>query len=216
MATIELNDSDLVLARLVADKRNEMNTGRGDAPAYARNSDRMEDNTVAMYASTRCELATAKAFNRYWHASWWPATHHHLHKHEPDVGVNIEVKRIRSPHNPLLVKEDYVTLDRVIVPSVCTHRPRQPGRRHRLHPSTPSMGHRHTRRLGQLRITPAGITTTTHRDLKTNDYVRVPQAMPHLWCPIPTVVLPRPQTQDTTIEVTSTQSKETIPVRRKL
>lgn len=115
MATIELNDSDLVLARLVADKRNEMNTGRGDAPAYARNSERMEDNTVAMYASTRCELATAKAFNRYWHASWWPAEQHHLHKHEPDVGVNIEVKRIRSPHNPLLVKEDYVTLDRVIV-----------------------------------------------------------------------------------------------------
>lgn len=115
MATIELNNSDLVLARLVADKRNEMNEGRGNAPAYARNSDRMEDNSVAMYASTRCELATAKAFNRYWHASWWSAEHHHLHKDEPDVGVNIEVKRARSPHHSLLVKEDYATLDRVIV-----------------------------------------------------------------------------------------------------
>lgn len=115
MATIHLNESDLVLARLVADKRNEMNEGRGDAPAYAKNSERMEDNSVAMYASTRCELATAKAFNRFWHASWWPANQHHLHKHEPDVGKNIEVKRIRAPHNPLLVKEDYVTLDRVIV-----------------------------------------------------------------------------------------------------
>lgn len=115
MARIDLNESDLVLCRLVADKRNEMNTGRGDAPAYARNSERMEDNSVAMFASTRCEMAVAKAFNRFWHASWWPADTHHLHKHEPDVGMNIEVKRIRAPHNPLLVKEDYVTLDRVIV-----------------------------------------------------------------------------------------------------
>jgi hypothetical protein len=114
MTTIKLNDSDLVICRLVADKRNEMNQGRGDAPAYALNSERMEDNSVAMYASTRCELAVAKVTNRFWHASWWPAEHHHIHKHEPDVGHNIEVKRIRSPHNPLLVKEDYVSLDRVI------------------------------------------------------------------------------------------------------
>ncbi len=114
MARIDLNDSDLVICRLVADKRNEMNLGRGDAPAYARNSERMEDNSVAMYASTRCELAVAKATNRFWHASWWPAEQHHLHKHEPDVGQNIEVKRVRSLHNPLLVKEDYVALDRVI------------------------------------------------------------------------------------------------------
>lgn len=114
MATIRLNDSDLVICRLVADKRNEMNQGRGDAPAYARNSERMEDNSVAMYASTRCEMAVAKATNRFWHASWWPAETHHTHRYEPDVGMNIEVKRIRQPHNPLLVKEDYVALDRVI------------------------------------------------------------------------------------------------------
>lgn len=114
MTVIELSDSDLILCRLVADKRNEMNIGRGDAPAYARNSERMEDNSVAMYASTRCEMAVAKATNRFWHASWWPVDQHHLHKHEPDVGTNIEVKRIRKPHNPLLIKEEYVDLNPII------------------------------------------------------------------------------------------------------
>lgn len=115
MVEIWLGDSDLILARLVADKRNEMNLARGDAPAYALNSERMEDNSVAMFASTRCEMAVAKHYNRYWHASWWAASDHGQHKHEPDVGHNIEVKRIRKRENPLLVKEQYAKENRHIV-----------------------------------------------------------------------------------------------------
>lgn len=40
--------------------------------------------------------------------------------------------------------------------------------------------------------------------------------MPHMWNPVTTVLLSRSQTQDTTIEVASTQSKEAIPLRWQL
>ena len=92
-----------------------MNMRRGDAPAYAMNAERMQDNYIANYASARCELATAKHTNRHWNASWWKPEQHHLYADRADVGDNIEVKRIRNAQHNLLVKQKYALLDHVLV-----------------------------------------------------------------------------------------------------
>jgi hypothetical protein len=56
----------------------------------------MEDDRTAQVAAAVCELAVAKTTNRYWHAHIWHATEHHKFKNLPDVGRNIEVRRVRT------------------------------------------------------------------------------------------------------------------------
>tara|TARA_B100000678_G_C18045869_1_gene436608 strand:- start:127 stop:507 length:381 start_codon:yes stop_codon:yes gene_type:complete len=56
----------------------------------------MEDDRTAQVAAAVCELAVAKTTNRYWHAHIWHATEHHRFKDLPDVGRNIEVRRVRT------------------------------------------------------------------------------------------------------------------------
>lgn len=112
---ISLTDSDLELAQFVARRCTDMNMRRGDAPAYAMNAERMQDNYIANYASARCELATAKHTNRHWNASWWKPEDHHLYGDRADVGEDIEVKRIRDPHHNLLLKQKYAILNHILV-----------------------------------------------------------------------------------------------------
>lgn len=69
--------------------------GSPDASHYQDKS-RQEDNRTANVASALCELAVAKATNRYWHGHVWHHTEHHLYRHLPDVGTNIEVRRLRT------------------------------------------------------------------------------------------------------------------------
>lgn len=70
------------------------NWGRKDAPWY--DSARMEDDRTAQVAGAVAEIAVAKATNRYWAGTVWPADRHDREKWRPDVGDNIEVKRVRT------------------------------------------------------------------------------------------------------------------------
>ena len=56
----------------------------------------MEDDRTAQVAGAVAELAVAKFTNRYWSGSVWQQGDHDLHKLKPDVGRNIEVKRVRT------------------------------------------------------------------------------------------------------------------------
>ena len=56
----------------------------------------MEDNRTAEVAAAICELAVAKHTNRYWPAQVWHASDHGKYRDLPDVGHNIEVRRIRT------------------------------------------------------------------------------------------------------------------------
>lgn len=79
------------------------NWGKPDASHYKK--DRMEDDRTATVAAAICELAVAKATNRYWHAHIWHASEHRRYRHLPDVGHNIEVRRIRdADHSKVAVR----------------------------------------------------------------------------------------------------------------
>lgn len=75
-------------------RRYTANWDKPDAPHYDRA--RMEEDRKASVSSALCELAVAKYLNQYWHASVWCAAAHHKHRAMPDVGENVEVRRVRT------------------------------------------------------------------------------------------------------------------------
>ena len=81
-------------ATLVGVRRYTANWGKADAPWY--DAERMEDDRTAQVAACVCELAVAKATNRYWSGHVWPASEHRARRDTPDVGHNIEVRRVRT------------------------------------------------------------------------------------------------------------------------
>jgi hypothetical protein len=70
------------------------NWGKGDAIHYKKVY--MEDDRTAQVAAAIAELAVAKATNRYWSGHVWSKQEHQKYKDVPDVGSNIEVRRVRS------------------------------------------------------------------------------------------------------------------------
>ena len=109
---ITLSDDELDQAKRVGDGRNAANTGSLDKPYYHR--ELMQDDETASFAAATAEAAVAKATGRQWHAKVWPAGEHWKHRDEPDVGRNIEVRRIREPNNGLVVREKDLNKGKVI------------------------------------------------------------------------------------------------------
>jgi hypothetical protein len=70
------------------------NWSKSDAVHYDRS--RMEDDRTAQVAAAACELAVAKWTNSYWSGHVWKAGDHQRLKDTPDVGFNIEVRRLRT------------------------------------------------------------------------------------------------------------------------
>lgn len=70
------------------------NWGTPDAPYYDRS--RMEEDRNAQAAAAVCELAVAKYTNQYWHGGVWHRSEHVNYRSLPDVGENIEVRRVRT------------------------------------------------------------------------------------------------------------------------
>jgi hypothetical protein len=81
-------------ANNVGIRRYTANWTKSNAAHYKQ--ERMEDDRTAQVAAAVCELAVAKHTNRYWHAHIWHHTDHDKYRHLPDVGRNIEVRRIRT------------------------------------------------------------------------------------------------------------------------
>ena len=91
---VDLETWEYQWANHVGIARFTANWGKGNA-AYYR-TELMEDDRTAQVAAAVTELAVAKHTNRYWSGSYWDAVDHDLHKHKPDVGFNIEVRRVRT------------------------------------------------------------------------------------------------------------------------
>jgi hypothetical protein len=91
---ITLNPWEYSWACHVGIERFTANWGKQDAKHYDRA--RMEDDRTAQQAACICELAVAKATNRYWSGHYWPASEHHKNRDMADVGTNIEVRRVRT------------------------------------------------------------------------------------------------------------------------
>lgn len=109
---VMLDPWELDWVRHVAEQRNVANEGKRDAAHY--DPARMQDNLVASVAACASELAVAKAVNRYWDGSYWSAGEHSRYADRPDVGTNIEVRRVRKRGNPLPVRKRDVDRGRVM------------------------------------------------------------------------------------------------------
>lgn len=110
---VDLEPFEVEWAYTVGLRRDAANLAKVDAQHYDKN--RMQDNIVASVAAAACELAVAKATNRYWSGSVWDSSLHHKYRMDPDVQPNIEVRRTRVLGNPLVVRRRDVQAGHVIV-----------------------------------------------------------------------------------------------------
>ena len=94
MMIVTLEPWEYEWASLVGARRYTANWGKANAPWYE--AERMEDDRTAQVAACVCELAVAKETNRYWSGHVWPASEHRARRNTPDVGTNIEVRRVRT------------------------------------------------------------------------------------------------------------------------
>ena len=101
---IELESWEYEYASTIGIRRYTNNWGKPDAPYY--DPTKMEDNRTAQVASAIGELAVAKAINEYWSASIWKGADHKKYKDLPDVGKNIEVRRVRTQDGPAVREKD--------------------------------------------------------------------------------------------------------------
>ncbi len=92
---IKLNEWEWVHALNVGNMRYTANWHKKDASYYDKK--RMEDDRTAQQRACVCELAVAKATNRYWSGSVWKKDDHDRFKQKiADVGHNIEVRCVRT------------------------------------------------------------------------------------------------------------------------
>jgi hypothetical protein len=111
--TVALDPWEMQIAYLVGGRREQANLHKTDARHYDRR--RMENNLRASLAAACCEAAVAKATCCYWTMSAWDSGQHRDHRTMPDVLPNIEVKRIRDPDNPLVVRRRELKTNRLVV-----------------------------------------------------------------------------------------------------
>jgi len=91
---IDLESWEFDLINLVGARRCSARWGSANAAHYDER--RMEDDRTAQVAACAAELAVAKFVNQYWHASVWDSRDHFAYANWPDVGKNIEVRRVRT------------------------------------------------------------------------------------------------------------------------
>jgi len=92
--TVTFSPWEYELGFQVGIRRYTANWDTKDAAHYDRAL--MEEDRKASVSSALCELAVAKHLNQYWHASIWCAAAHKKHRNPPDVGTNVEVRRLRT------------------------------------------------------------------------------------------------------------------------
>ena len=97
MITVDLEPWEYEWASHVGTRRFIENWEKSDANHYDRN--RMEDDRTAQVAACVGELAVARVTNQYWSGHVWPGNRHEENKGRPDVGHNIEVRRVRTSSN---------------------------------------------------------------------------------------------------------------------
>jgi len=95
MAIIKLETWEYEYACHIGIRRFTANWYKPDAEYY-QVDERKEDDRTAQVAAAIGELAVAKLLNQYWHATIWSADKHKEYNKLPDVGKNIEVRRVRT------------------------------------------------------------------------------------------------------------------------
>lgn len=78
----------------------EANAGVPNAAWY--DEERMEPEPAGNIKGALCEAAVGQYLGLTAHLAVWPHSQHVQHQHEPDVGDNIEVRRVRTQPGPTL------------------------------------------------------------------------------------------------------------------
>jgi hypothetical protein len=110
---ITLEDWEYEWASHVAMRRMISRFGSQDSPQY--DNDKKQPELLATVATCCCEMAVAKALNRYWSGHFWDARDHGKFKDIADVGENIEVRRVREKFNPMWIDPKDVKAGRTMV-----------------------------------------------------------------------------------------------------
>jgi len=103
---VELAPWQLRWAQDAGEKRTSLNAGAKvkDKPDY-QNHQVLQDDLTANIAACACELAVSLHLNQSWNGAYWLPSEHRQASLAPDVGRNIEVRRVRDKKNPMPVKE---------------------------------------------------------------------------------------------------------------
>lgn len=101
---VKLETWEYEYASTIGIRRYTNNWGKPDASYY--DPTKMEDNRTALVAAAIGELAVAKAINEYWSATIWKGPDHKKYRDLPDVGLNIEVRRVRTQDGPAVREKD--------------------------------------------------------------------------------------------------------------
>jgi len=102
---ITLKPWQLRWAQDAGKKRTELNEGKvTDRPDYADHSV-LQDDLTANTAACICELAVSLCLNQSWNGAYWLPSEHREASKAPDVGHNVEVRRVRHLGRPMPVKK---------------------------------------------------------------------------------------------------------------
>jgi hypothetical protein len=101
---INLTPWEYDFAYQIGIRRYVENWGKADASYYDKS--KMEEDRNAQPAAAICELAVAKYTNQYWNMTIWDGRKHKQYKDIPDVGHNIEVRRVRTASGPAVRDKD--------------------------------------------------------------------------------------------------------------
>lgn len=99
MALIVTLDKDEVrVATILAVERWLAKFGSTDKPNYAKGKidGKLEHELLSNIRANVCEWAVAKQYNQSWNVPWYPNSLHPQRKSLADVGVNYEVRSIRT------------------------------------------------------------------------------------------------------------------------
>jgi hypothetical protein len=86
-------------------RRFTANWGRADAAHYDRS--KMEEDRKAQAAAALCEIAVARFLNQYAHLHVWHWTERDKYRDLADVGLDVEVRRIRTATGVPVRKTDH-------------------------------------------------------------------------------------------------------------
>ena len=104
---VELEPFEYAWACHVGNQRFIANWYNTDGNHYQHRTDNnTDDRRTADMAAAICELAIAKATNRYWAGHVWAREDHQKYRGRPDVGTNIEVRRSKNNQSVMVFKKD--------------------------------------------------------------------------------------------------------------
>lgn len=103
MIEVYLTPWQLRWAEYAGKMRTEANQNTKDRPDYQDHSV-LQDDLIANIAACKCELAVSLLLNQSWNGPYWEASEHKEASKLPDVGKNVEVRRVREAGNPMPVK----------------------------------------------------------------------------------------------------------------